>query len=109
MLGVVENMRGARTSRSAALRALLNLDALRRTGLEVSVQKMRFKTTSGADVTDDVRQALLRIVRVRIHARGYWRDSPTFRAERRCRIWTGFLHRRRCVAHAAPSTQYASH
>ena len=39
------------------------MQSSRRTGLEVSVQKMRFKTTSGADVTDDVRHALQRIVR----------------------------------------------
>jgi hypothetical protein len=29
---------------------------------------MRFKTTAGADVTDDVRQALLRIVRRLMYA-----------------------------------------
>ena len=52
----------------------LNEDArVARTGLEVSVQKMRFKTIGGADVTDDVRQALLRIVRISIHARCYLR------------------------------------
>ncbi len=38
------------------------------TGLEVSVEKMRFKTTAGADVTDDVRQALMRIVRACMRA-----------------------------------------
>ena len=110
MLGVVENMRGALTDGKRRIRGrcLTWMRALRRTGLEVPVQKMRFKTTSGADVTDAVREALLGIVRVRIHARGYSRVSPTSRAERRCRIWIHFLRRRRCVAHAAPCTQCAS-
>ena len=95
VLGVIENMRGTHLGRQPRADGCSLIAA---TGLEVPVEKMRFKTTAGTDVTDSVRQALLRIVRARIsRAVACRKGRDVLALSHRCRIWMRCLRRPRCA------------
>ena len=65
------------------------------------MHKMRFTTSSGVDVTDDVRQALLRIVRVLRASRDHSEvDSGRLRLiahNHRCPISIQYTRKQRCA------------